>query len=46
MEKKEISPETKLYFFLRSNKVECKEAKQMVSTIKQLIRTEAGKLLK
>lgn len=43
--KEEVSAENKLYFFLRSKGVECKEAKQMIATIKQIIRTEASKLL-
>ena len=42
---KPISPETKLYFFLRSKGVESKEAKTMIKTIKEIMRNEAKKLL-
>jgi hypothetical protein len=42
---KPISPETKLYFFLRSKGVEARESKAMIKTIKEFIRIEAKKLL-
>ena len=42
---KPISPETKLYFFLRNKGVESKEAKSMINAIKEIMRIEAKKLL-
>ena len=44
-QQKDIKPETKLYFFLRSKGVEAREAKAMIKTIKEIIRSEAKKLL-
>ena len=45
VQQKQLTPETKLYFFLRSKGVEAREAKAMIKTIKEIMKNEAKKLL-